>query len=93
MTDRDPDLQHQVDRAAQELANRARATTALADVDTWARTFIEDLYAQGWRPVPRPPQVAHQGAQDPTTAAAGAEAVRTAMRNARDAKTQGDRDA
>lgn len=57
MSDRDEDLQHQLDRAARALEARLRPWVdgLMADLPGFCREFIEDMHAQGWWPHPRPP--------------------------------------
>jgi hypothetical protein len=54
MTREPPTVQEEAqERAAQELARRVAAVTALRDPLAWARTFIRDMTAAGnWRYVP-----------------------------------------
>ena len=55
MTTRDPDLQREIDRAVRELVRRLRpVVVGLQDLDDFARRFVEDLRAEGWRPPLRP---------------------------------------
>ncbi|WP_395109807.1 hypothetical protein [Actinomadura sp. SCN-SB] len=66
MTDRDPTLQAEMDRAAAELARRIRPwATGMADPDSFARRFVEDLHAEGWWPHPRPLPIAPKGPPSP----------------------------
>lgn len=69
MTDHDPDVQQAIDVAAQELARRLRPWIAgMADLDTFAVRFIEDLHKRGWRPIPRPQPIQRRPAGDPPSA-------------------------
>jgi hypothetical protein len=86
--ERDPDVQHQIDRAIRALASRLRPWAgAMQDPDAFAARYVEDLYAEGWRPWPRPRSVTAQG--EPGDYAAGAAAVREAFNEAL-AKTRED---
>jgi hypothetical protein len=88
VSDRDPDLQFAIDVAAQELARRLRPWVAgMADLDSFAVRFVEDMHGQGWRPIPKPPPLATGRPGDPPN---------TEWRQARQALTQttdGDTDA
>lgn len=72
MTGRDPTLQEAIDRAAHELARRIRANPDPADVDAFARAYLEDLYGEGWRPWPRSDRIPAPAQVDPDRAHRGA---------------------
>lgn len=49
--DRDPAVQAEIDRAVRELTRRLRPwVTGMADVDGFAREFVEALHREGWWP-------------------------------------------
>jgi hypothetical protein len=82
MTDHDPEVQRAIDTAAHELARRLRPwATAMADPDAFAAAFIEDLHAEGWRPIPKPLPLAGPGRKDPDAYARGGEYARDLLAN------------
>lgn len=71
MTARDPEVQRALDTAARELARRIRANPSPADPDAMAAAFLEDMHAEGWRPIPRPRPLTGSGRKDPAVYARG----------------------
>jgi hypothetical protein len=61
----DHDIERAAEIAARELARRIRANPDPADPDAFARAFIADLRAEGWRPIPRTPAIERQAAGSP----------------------------
>jgi len=62
------EIDQAAETAAHELARRIRANPAPADPDAFAKAFIADLRAEGWRPIPRPQPIQCRPAGDPPSA-------------------------